>query len=144
MAENEIVEVEISRDNAVLLLDAAQRAGLHPSVVETTSEGVFRVPSDVASDAGLGRKGTDKPSESKVKKAAEAVVESDPEPFGDPHEQPERSAPSNTITTAQADAEINALNSEAKGGEKRAPAKKAAAKKSAPAKKAAATQQKSE
>jgi ribonuclease E len=140
MASNEIeiVEVEINRDNAVLLLDAAYQLHRHESVVETTSEGVFRVPRDVAEKAGLAKKGAEKSaSDKQVEK-----VTAEGDPYGDPlaEDRPEREASSNTIHTAQADAELAQRQSDTKSGRsqtakktaaKRAPAKKAAAKKAA-------------
>lgn len=48
--------VEINSDNAILLLAAAQELGLDPGVVETTSNGFFRVPQNVVDVAGLGEK----------------------------------------------------------------------------------------
>lgn len=47
------VNVEVSQDNAVLLLEAAQGLELDPSVVATTSFGHFVVPESVAKKAGL-------------------------------------------------------------------------------------------
>ena len=57
MAKNEINEtLAMSADNAVLLLAAAEELGLDAGVVETTSDGVFRVPQEVVDKAGLGKK----------------------------------------------------------------------------------------
>lgn len=41
---------EMTRDNAILLLAAAEKLGLHASVVRTTDEG-FTVPEDVYNEA---------------------------------------------------------------------------------------------
>jgi hypothetical protein len=51
MAED--VQIELTQDNAVLLLAAAEELELDPAVVRTTSDNVFLVPGDVAKKAGL-------------------------------------------------------------------------------------------
>jgi hypothetical protein len=46
------VRVAISQDNAILLLDAADKAGEDPAVVRT-SDNWFVVDEDIAKDAGV-------------------------------------------------------------------------------------------
>lgn len=54
MADNDKdVRVELTQDNAVLLLAAAQELELDPGVVRTTSDNVLIVPSRVARKAGV-------------------------------------------------------------------------------------------
>lgn len=118
MAQDEINDkVEINHDNAVLLLAAAQELGVDASVVETTSEGTFRVPQQVVDKAGLG--GKKAPSAAKVEKASDAVLNADQPEVVDPANPEPKKAPA-----------------------KRAPAKRTA--KKAATKKAAAAEQKSE
>lgn len=51
---DKIVHVnEVTQDNAILLLDAAQALELDPGVVATTSFGRFEVPEAVAKKAGV-------------------------------------------------------------------------------------------
>ena len=52
--------VGLTADNAVLLLEAAEKKGLDASVVRTTSQGHFLVPAEVAAEAGLGEVETTK------------------------------------------------------------------------------------
>jgi hypothetical protein len=118
MAKNEINnEIAINSDNAILLLAAAQELDLPVEVVETTSDGVFRVPQEVVDKAGLG--GKKAPSQAKVDKATDAVRDPGQQVVEDPA-HPEPKAP------------------EKRAARKRAPAKQAATKK------AAAPEQKSE
>jgi hypothetical protein len=51
--ENETVKVEITQENAINLLEAADELDLDPSVVATTSFGWFEVPKEVADKAGV-------------------------------------------------------------------------------------------
>lgn len=68
-------EVQINHDNAVLLLAAAEELGLDAAVVETTSEGTFRVPQDVVDKAGLGKKAkADKKAEPEKKAPAKRAA----------------------------------------------------------------------
>lgn len=60
---SEAVKVPVSRDNAILLLDAAEKLGHEARVVKTTTDGNFLVPEDVAKEAGLS--GEDKPKAAK-------------------------------------------------------------------------------
>lgn len=142
MAENQINDrIEINHDNAVLLLAAAEELGLDQRIVETTSDGRFRVPQEVVDKAGLGE-GKKAPSESKVEKAAEAVTS--PDAYGDPmtrETKPAESAPRESSDAANAAAQralAKQVNAQKTAAKKAAPAKKAAAKK------AAATETKSE
>jgi hypothetical protein len=145
--------VEINSDNAILLLAAAEELGENPEVVETTSNGYFRVPQNVVDRAGLGaahKQSSKTPSE----KQAESVRE--PRVWGDPTEGVNREPASNLsdlipqqdneqeqenakAAAKRAAAEEKAAITEAR---KQAPAQRTA--KKATAKKAAATQQKSE
>ena len=58
--------VPVSKDNAVLLLDAAQSLDLPPEVVKSTMYG-FDAPDEVVEKAGLGKK---KPAKKAAKKSA--------------------------------------------------------------------------
>jgi topoisomerase IA-like protein len=61
------VEIEgRSRDNAILLLAAAEELDLDVSVVRTTTNG-YIVPEEVANEAGLGE---EKPKKTAAKKTA--------------------------------------------------------------------------
>lgn len=53
MSDNETVKVEITQENAINLLEAADELDLDPSVVATTSFGWFEVPQEVAEKAGV-------------------------------------------------------------------------------------------
>lgn len=76
MAKNEINdEVQISSDNAVLLLAAAQELGLPAEVVGTTSDGVFSVPQEVVDKAGLGKRTPAKKAAAKKAAATEQKSE---------------------------------------------------------------------
>lgn len=67
MAQDNIIDtIPQTRDNAILLLAAAEEMGLDPSVVATTSDGTFSVPQAVADKAGVGK---DKPKRAAAKKA---------------------------------------------------------------------------
>lgn len=67
-------EVQINHDNAVLLLAAAEELGLDAAVVETTSEGTFRVPQDVVDKAGLGKKAKAEKAEPEKKAPAKRAA----------------------------------------------------------------------
>lgn len=45
----------LNKDNAALLLEAAEKLDMPHSVVRTSSEGYFLVPDEVADKAGLGK-----------------------------------------------------------------------------------------
>lgn len=62
------VKVPMNSDNAVLLLEAAQKAEQAPDVVRTTSQGYFLVPEEIAKDAGVAV--IDESGEAAPKKAA--------------------------------------------------------------------------
>lgn len=47
------VKVPMNSDNAVLLLEAAQKMEQEPDVVRTTTQGYFLAPEDVAKEAGV-------------------------------------------------------------------------------------------
>lgn len=70
----------ITSDNAVLLLAAAQELGLDPGVVETTGDGVFRVPQEVVDKAGLGEKKAPAKKTAAKKTAAKKVAAKQAEP----------------------------------------------------------------
>lgn len=78
MADNEDVRVELSQDNAVLLLAAAEELELDPGVVRTTSDNVFIVPKDVAKKAGVKEAENDAEADRQaaIAEAAEAAEES--------------------------------------------------------------------
>lgn len=59
---DEKVQVDgMTQDNAILLLEAAEKLELDPSVVETTSDGHFLVPKEVA-DKAFGKGKTSAPA----------------------------------------------------------------------------------
>jgi 2-keto-3-deoxy-L-rhamnonate aldolase RhmA len=78
MADND-VRVELSKDNAVLLLAAAEELELDPGVVRTTSDNVFIVPSDVAKKAGVKEADDGDDRQAEIAKAVEAVEQSQSE-----------------------------------------------------------------
>lgn len=129
--------IEIGRDNAILLLAAAQELGLDAAVVETTSDGYFRVPQEVVDKAGLdGRKA---PSEKAVDKAREAVLGGDGEVLGDPTvNAPEPGSVEPESSKAAFSDDSPGKQAPTRRGRKSVPAKRTAAKK------AAAPNQKSE
>lgn len=74
MSKNEMVEVPFegeASDRAVLLLEAAEKAGLDQSVVRTR-DGGFYVPAEVASAAGFGEDGEKKAPKKRAAKKAPA------------------------------------------------------------------------
>lgn len=130
--------VEITTDNAILLLAAAQELGQPAEVVETTSTGYFRVPQDVVDKAGLGsahKQSSKTPSEKTTEKVTEPVVYGDPMSEGDPEPF---TNPTPLIPLQDEEAERKQATEQAR----QAPARRTA--KKAPAKKAAANKQKSE
>lgn len=65
----------MTRDNAVLLLAAAKDLGLHARVVQTTTDGHFLVPQEVAEKAGLVEgKGNSKDAKPAKKTAAKRTT----------------------------------------------------------------------
>lgn len=76
-----------SRDNAVLLLAAAEELGLPPSAVRT-SEGGFEVPDEVAEKAGLLDKPKEQQQEPEVPQPEPEGSEPEKEPEPEPKKTP--------------------------------------------------------
>lgn len=85
----------LTSDNATLLLAAAEKMGLDPSVVRTSpTDGGFYVPADVAKEAGFDAEG--KPAKKAAKDAAKAAeADQSPEPEK-PKPAPRKRAPRKT------------------------------------------------
>jgi hypothetical protein len=125
MSEN--VKVRGGRDNAVLLLEAAEKMDLDPSVVRTTSFG-FEVPKEVASKAGVEIDDSDAQFEKEVEQARKAADKGESLSRSGFEEQ----KPTESIREAKGEEpkKAPAKKAPAKKAAKKAPAKKAAAKKS--------------
>jgi hypothetical protein len=70
MADVEVPYGESASDTATLLLAAAENLELAPGVVQTTSDGVFLVPEEVAKKAGLDTVDDEAEDKAPAKKAA--------------------------------------------------------------------------
>lgn len=89
MADNDKdIRVDASRDNAVLLLAAAEELELDAGVVRTTSDNVFIVPESVAKKAGVKESEQGKDFAEAVAEARAAVEASRAEEQADGEDKP--------------------------------------------------------
>jgi hypothetical protein len=113
MADNDKdIRVDASKDNAVLLLAAAEELELEAGVVRTTSDNVFIVPESVAKKAGLKESEQGQDFAEAVAEAREAADAARAEEQADAEDKPARKATAKKATAKKAAASKTAASKE--------------------------------